>query len=97
MIFIKEKIWNDETRKLRVDQIDYLKPEIMVKNTLVQQLITEVSYRNRNQSSSNNDLNDQENSSMNSRRSNENDETSLTNVLIIRRKVRMKIIRSHSP
>ena len=39
MIFIKdsrlkEKIWNEETRKLLIDQIDYLKSEITIKNTL---------------------------------------------------------------
>ena len=98
-IMLKEKIWNEETRKLLIDQINYLKSEITIKNTLIGQIITELSYRKRNLSSYNNGLNDHENSSMmNLSIPNENDETSLSKVLIICRNVqRKRIRRSISP
>ena len=42
---LKEKLWYEEMRKLFLDQINYLKSEILSKNSIIQQLISEISLR----------------------------------------------------
>ena len=44
---MKEKLWNVEMRDLLESQINYLKTEIIAKNNIIEQLICELSYRNR--------------------------------------------------
>ena len=45
---LKEKVWNEEMRELLQSQINYLKTEIIAKNTIIEQLIGELSCRNQN-------------------------------------------------
>ena len=45
---LKEKVWNKEMRELLQSQIIYLKTEIIAKNTIIEQLIGELSCRNQN-------------------------------------------------
>ena len=54
---LKEKLWNVEMRELLQSQIKYLKSEIIVKNTIIEQLISELSYRNQSGIDNNNNNN----------------------------------------